>query len=85
MSMLTSYFIVLPYGSDDAMHADSPVLAVELDVEEMTNEKWFDDWWREFIIADMLFWNLFSMNFHVYVDPEIRNMKHEGACIVGVE
>lgn len=29
----------LLYGSDDAMHADSPVLAVELDVEDMTNDK----------------------------------------------
>lgn len=26
-------------NSDDAMHADSPVLAVELDVEDMTSEK----------------------------------------------
>jgi inner membrane protease subunit 1 len=26
-------------NSDDAMHADSPVLAVELDVEDMTNDK----------------------------------------------
>lgn len=33
--------LLLCYCSDDAMHVDSPVLAVELDVEDMVSEKWY--------------------------------------------